>query len=162
MLAQEFLKVGAADLLFPFDQENHVHGQGTLFTERLRHAEDVREDLALVVGSTARVDASLRDTGLERRGGPAVERVGGLDVIVAVDQDGALGRIRRCPRQHHRRSLRRVNGGRQVGRGEKFAQPLGAGEEVWCVFRLGRDTGEAEKLPQKVDRILGRMRRVHE
>ena len=46
------------------------------------------EDLALVVGGAARVEPAVAHGGLERRPDPLVERVGRLDVVVAVDQQG--------------------------------------------------------------------------
>jgi hypothetical protein len=51
-------------------------------------AEDVREDLALVVAGAARGDDAVLDAGVEGRALPEVERVDGLDVVVAVDEDG--------------------------------------------------------------------------
>ena len=49
---------------------------------------DVQEELALVVGRAAGVDAPVAHGGLEGRRGPEVERLGGLHVVVAVDQHG--------------------------------------------------------------------------
>ena len=45
-------------------------------------------DLTLVVGRAAPEDAAVLDAGLEGRPRPLLERVGGLDVVVGVDDDG--------------------------------------------------------------------------
>jgi hypothetical protein len=57
----------------------------------------VGPDLAFVVDGSSGVDGvgvgfGFSDRGLEGGSGPEIERLGGLDVVVAVDQDGgAIG-----------------------------------------------------------------------
>ncbi len=48
----------------------------------------MHEQLPLVVAGAAGVDALVLVPGLERRTDPLVERIGGLHVVVAVDQHG--------------------------------------------------------------------------
>ena len=48
---------------------------------------EVHEELALVVAGAARVDPLVLVARLERRADPLLERVGRLDVVVAVDED---------------------------------------------------------------------------
>ena len=49
--------------------------------------EQQRQEVALVVGGAAGVEAAVADVGLERRRRPARLVAGVLDVVVAVDQD---------------------------------------------------------------------------
>ena len=78
----------AADLFFALDQETYVDGQPIFRSEPGFNALDVRERLAFVVGRTAGVDVAIASRGLEGRGLPKIERIGGLHVVVAVYQDG--------------------------------------------------------------------------
>ena len=82
--------------------------------------------LALVVGRAAREDPVADDDRLERRRRPQLERIDGLDVVVAVDE--------------HRRSARRV-------------QPVGVDDRVTA--GLGRlDVLEPDRR-SRVDQPVG-------
>ena len=161
MLLEKFPEIRTANLLLPLYQEDDIHRQGALLTQGLGDTEDVGEDLTLVVRRTPGVDPSLRDAGLERRGGPALQRIGRLHIIVAVDQDRALRGIPGSTRQHDRGAWRGVDGGLKTGGGKKLSEPFGAAKQIGSMLRLGGDAGKPKKLGQEVDRISGRMRRVH-
>ena len=49
---EQVLEVGAADLLFAFDQELQVDRQGSHFAEQAPYRLGLHEDLALVVGTS--------------------------------------------------------------------------------------------------------------
>ena len=88
----ELREICASDLLLALDEENQIHRQRTLLAEHADRPEDVREDLAFVVGGAARKDPFVADHRLERRRGPLAGRVLGLHVVMAVDEDrGASG-----------------------------------------------------------------------
>src|SRR6476661_9862453 len=82
-------------------------------------------DLPLVIGSAPGVQLAIADGGRERRRGPLVERIGRLDVVVAVDQKRGLPRYRRAFGPHHRvsRSLENLDD-RAAQTPEVIPQPL--------------------------------------
>ena len=63
--------------------------------------------LALVVGGAAAEKLAVTDGGLECRGSPKIERLGGLHVVMAVNKNrGFAGRVQRFAinqRMHFRR-----------------------------------------------------------
>ena len=73
-------------LLLALDQHAHVDAELARVGQLAGH-EQQREEVALVVGGAAGVEAAVADVGLERRRGPARLVAGVLDVVVAVDQD---------------------------------------------------------------------------
>ncbi|HET6507364.1 MAG TPA: hypothetical protein VFG42_11305, partial [Baekduia sp.] len=75
----------AAGLLLALDRDADVDGQLAGGREVAGGGRQ-RQEVALVVGGAARVDAPVADGRLERRRVPEVERLGALDVVVAVDQ----------------------------------------------------------------------------
>ena len=57
---------------------------------------DVNVNLAFIVGGAAPVNVPVSNVGLEGRGGPQIERLGGLHVIVPVKKHGRFaGRVQR-------------------------------------------------------------------
>ena len=78
-------------LLVALEDDAEVDGQVADPQPRLGGAE-VHVQLALVVAGAARVHDVVLVPRLERRPDPLVERIGRLDVVVAVDQDGGLVR----------------------------------------------------------------------
>ena len=75
-------------LLLALEHEAQVHRQPAGRLEPCLGGREVDVDLALVIGGTAPVDASVLDDRFERWLLPEVERVHRLDVVVAVDDDG--------------------------------------------------------------------------
>ena len=86
------LEVGPADLLLALDQELDVHRQRAGRLEPGLGGLQVGEHLPLVVGGPPGVEVAVADGRLERRREPGLQRLGGLDVVVAVDQDRRLAR----------------------------------------------------------------------
>ena len=86
--AQEAGEAGAADLLLSLEEEADVERKlAALGEEGLRH-QDRDQQRALVVGGAARVDPPVAHARLERRASATRLVVsGGLDVVVAVDED---------------------------------------------------------------------------
>ncbi len=80
----------AAAFFFAFDHDGDVAGQWGAGVNVGFECFEEAHDLALVVGGTAGVELAVTDGGFKRGGGPAVERVGGLHVVVAIKQN-ALG-----------------------------------------------------------------------
>ena len=77
-----------ADFLFALDEHLDVHRKRSGLTQPGLDGLEVHEDLALVVGAAARVDLAVAYRGLEGRRDPLVQRINGLHVVVAVEEDG--------------------------------------------------------------------------
>ena len=92
--ADEVVEMGAADFLFAFENDLHVHRQAAVLLHVRLDRLEVHEDLALVVGRAARVDLAVADRRLERRRHPEIQRIDRLHVVVAVEQDRR--RVRRA------------------------------------------------------------------
>src|SRR5882724_1157241 len=67
----------------------HVHWQFALLFDRLLKAENVRKDLAFVVGCATRKNVSILQNRLERRRIPKLQRIWWLHIVMSVDQNGA-------------------------------------------------------------------------
>ena len=77
----------ASNLLFAFSDHDDVHGKlfprGEMRFERFH----VQEELPFVVHRPARKDLSVTHRRLEGRRRPEVERLGRLNIVVAVDEN---------------------------------------------------------------------------
>ena len=85
--ASQASKFAEPDFLLALDDVADVDGQPAARLQPGSDRPQVEVDLALVVGHASTEDAAVLDAGLEGRAGPLVERVGGLDVVVGVDDD---------------------------------------------------------------------------
>ena len=111
-------QVRAADLFLAFDQELDVHRQAAAGLEPGFGGLEVGEHLPLVVGRAAGVEVAVADGRLERGGEPGLERLGGLNVVMAVDEDGGLaGDVA---------ALRRRRAGGPWSRSTRRARPIAA------------------------------------
>jgi hypothetical protein len=81
-------QVGRADLLLAVQQHLDRARQLAPGGQQALDGQELGQVLAFVVGAAAPVQPAVADLGLERRAGPGVQRVGGLDVVVAVDEHG--------------------------------------------------------------------------
>ena len=86
------LEIDAADLFLTLDQELDVHRKRPGRLEPGLGGLQVGEHLALVVGGPSGVEVAVADGRLERRREPGLQRLGRLDVVVAVDEQGRLAR----------------------------------------------------------------------
>ena len=88
----EVVEAFGAVLLHAFEAAEEVDGEGDVGLLVGFDGVEPAEDGTFVVGGTAAVHASfVVDGEFEGGGGPAVFLKGGLDVVVAVDEDGAFG-----------------------------------------------------------------------
>ena len=134
---------GAADLLLALDQEAHVHGQLARPGKLARHVQQ-RQEVALVVGRAARVDAPVALGRLERRALPQLQRAGCLNVVVAVGEHGGRAGARRAQlADGHRVAAVHADGLRAAaGRLDPLADPVAGarqGRAVTARRRDGRD-----------------------
>src|SRR5690606_9346706 len=77
-----------ADLLLTFCEQHDVHRQATVGLQMSLDRLHMEKELTLVVDRAARVDAPVADLRLECGTRPEVQRLGRLDIIVAIDQNG--------------------------------------------------------------------------
>ena len=103
-------QVAAANLFFALNDEVQVDGQIAAFFERLLDAENMREDLALVVRRTPRVDITVFQNRSEGRRIPQLERVGRLHIVMPVKHDGLAAGLMFVSCPDHRMS----RGGNQL------------------------------------------------
>ena len=92
MRAHEGGDAFATDLLLALDDDADVNGEfaGVRSEERFERL-DVHPHLALVVDRAARVEVAVALGGFEGRGGPFVDGIGRLDVVVRVEKNGRGG-----------------------------------------------------------------------
>ena len=140
----------AADLLFPFGDHDDIHGKllprGEMRLERFH----VQEELAFVVHRSAREDVSVAHRRLERRRRPQLERLGGLNVVVAVDENRRRSRRISPLADDDRVAGSRIDLRRHADLVERCLHPLGRASRVGVVIRFRADARDAEKLEQLV------------
>ena len=149
---QERPEVVAAAFFFAFDQEDDVHREVAGFLQGRFDAENVREDLAFVIRRAPGVDATVFQARLEWGRGPFRQRVRGLDVVVAVDQDRPAVRARFVAGEDDRMAARGADFRAESHAGELVGQPFRAGIDVRRVMEVGGNAREAEKLEEIVKR----------
>ena len=121
-----------------------------------RSAEQVEQQLALVVGGTAGAQHVAVDGRVERvgaataRSGRRAARRGGRR------RDGRRVRVLARPLGEHRRQPggRPDLDGREAGARGRVGEPLGAAGDVAVVLGLGADAGDAQPLVEIVEQVL--------
>src|SRR4029077_7331561 len=101
-------------------------------------------NLALVIGSATAEEIAVADGGFESGRGPQFERLGGLDVLVAVKKNGGLSGSFEGLRIDERMQIGRDDFNRfKTSSAEFVGNPAGAAFDIGLVFALGTDTGDA-------------------
>jgi hypothetical protein len=115
--------------------------------EQRREGHHVHVDLALVVRRPTGEHAAPLDHRLERRRVPEIERIDGLDVVMAVDEDRRRVRTGMEPVGIDRRVARGFVEGDvlRAGRAERVGEPGGGGPAVVAVPRLPGDAGDPQE-----------------
>ena len=108
----------------------------------------MREDLAFVVRGTAPENPPFANRGFEGRGGPEFERFGGLDIVVAVNQDGFFGGVVRGFSDDHRVAGGFLAAGVEAEGAQFFHQPIGAAPHVRRMRGLRRNAWDGDKFQQ--------------
>ena len=119
--------------------------------ERARDVQE-REEVALVVGRAAGVDAAVADRRLERRRVPQLEIAGVLHVVVAVDHHRlrVLARGAQVADDEWRAAGSRHQIGGAAGAAHALHGPRGGVLQRFVVARAGRDRRD----PQPVERFV--------
>ena len=144
-------------LLVALEDDPHVDGQvADALQPRLGGAE-VHVELALVVAGATRVQDVVLVPRLERRPDPLVERIGRLDVVVAVDQDGGLVRSGMEPVGGDHRVAAGIGqaGVFEADRGEMVRDPLRRPAHLVLLGRIGTDRFHPEELVQAAEMLIG-------
>ena len=149
-------QVRAADLLLALDDALEVDRRGAGRPLKGLDRLDVDVGLALVVRGAPGEQVIAGHRRLKGRRLPLLQRVGWLDIIVAVDQDRRRLRAGRQPLGHDHRMSR---GGDHLGLlkagGLQFgAQPVCSALHVGLVRGLGADAGYAQELLQFGEGLL--------
>jgi len=108
----------------------------------------VRHDLPFVIGSAPRGDDAIGETGLEGGRGPEVERVGRLDVVMPVDEDGGAIGNRPAAGEDDGMAGGAVDLGVKADAEEFLVKPLPAGGDIVPAGRVCGDAWEPEEIEQ--------------
>src|ERR1700748_2526687 len=87
VLLEETSQIRAANFFFAFHQKDQVDRQIAPFPQGRFNAKNVRQNLTFVVGRSTGKDFAISYHRLERRCLPKVQRIGGVKVVGAIDQD---------------------------------------------------------------------------
>src|SRR5215217_1304707 len=150
VLAQERVDRRRPRLLLALDEELDVDRQAPVGGQQMPDGRDLEVDLALVVGGAAGVQVAVAHGRLERRGGPLLQRVGRLHVVVAVHGDRRLLGPGPQPLAVHGR-LAALGGqdlGVEPGRLHQSGQVLGRAADVAGALGVAGDRGDGAPLGQ--------------
>ncbi len=146
VLLDELGKTAAAHFLLPFQKENHIHGKvAAVLAEQFLHAQDMGEQLPLVVRSAAGVNSSVPHFRLKRVGFPQFHRIYGLHVVMTVNQHGGLSFLPRAAGQHDGVEGRFAGLCFQSHAGQFIYQPVRAITHVPGVFLLCGNAGKSQQ-----------------
>ena len=142
-------------LLLALDKQGEIDGRrGPPSGRQVRaQPEQVHRDVALVVAGAAAVQHPVDDGRVERRVGPALLAVGGLDVVVAVDQHaGRIPVTSRPVRPHGGQRCRVVPHLRlrKPGAAQQISEVVGAESDVVVMFGVGADRRDPQPAHQVV------------
>ena len=87
MVVEKLREARGADLFFAFNQEGDAERQVRAALEQAGERNDRDEVRSFVVGGAATPDLTIAHNRFEGRGGPEIQRIGWLHVIVAVEDD---------------------------------------------------------------------------
>ena len=136
-----------ADLLFTLDQKLEIDRQAAGVQHRFDAVQN-RRHLAFHVGRATRMDVVAHKRGGKGVACPQRQRIGGLHIVVPVDQHGGRGRPGARPCAKDDRMARRGHDLhlRHADRAQAVGNPGGRALNVGRVLRVGRDGGDAQEF----------------
>ena len=147
VVLEEARQVRGADFLLALDDEHHVRRERAVLRQQRLHRLDVQVHLTLVVHGAAGEQVAVAHLRLERRALPLLQRLRGLHVVVAVDEQRGRALRRAAPlAQHHGVPRRGDDLHGEPGLAHALRQPLGGARGVVLVLALGAHAGDAEPL----------------
>ena len=147
----EACEVRTADLLLAFGEHDDVHRQRAARAEVRLERLDVQVQLSLVVDGAARVDAAVPHGRLERRRLPQLERLGGLHIVVTVDEHRRCAIAGLAPlADDDRMAIGRDDLGRETDVAHARGKPLGGTHHVGPMLGARAHARDAQELEQLV------------
>ena len=154
VLCQKPAQAFAAALLLALHQKNDVHRQVARLLQRFFHAQDVGQNLPLVIRRAAGIYQAVLEGGLKGGSRPLIQRVGGLHVVMPVNEQRPAARLACAARHHNRVPVGGINLRLQPHGAEFLFEPPGARGHLWRVLRIRRNALKPEKL-EKFGKIRG-------
>ena len=155
---EKSIQVRAAALLLALEEEGDTHRQAAV--HRLPGAQglDDAHELALIVdcaaGDDTRAVRTLDQHRVERRPAPRLDRVRGLDIVVAVvEQMRRTGRGQPVVCHDHGHAAGRPQAGVHAEAGQLIGEPARAGQRVAGMRGVDPDAGETQQLLQSHDAV---------
>jgi hypothetical protein len=151
----EIPEADAADFLLAFDENLDVDGKFSV--ELVERFEGFEVDMtrAFVVSCAASIDVAVADGGLKGGRSPKVQRLGGLDIIVAIKKDGGLAGSFEGFGINERVKIGGDNFDVFEARGTKaIGNPVGAALDVGFMFTFGTDGRNAEEIVKLVQMLV--------
>jgi len=105
----------------------------------------MRKNLSFVVGSTASKDEAIGNARGKGWSNPEVERIDGLDIIVAVNQNCAAPRLMTIASENDRMTCSGVESRLETIFIEPSIQPSGTSEDILSAIRVSGDTRKTKK-----------------
>jgi len=145
----------AADLFLTFDDEFDVDQQPSGGLQVRFDRLQVREQLPFVIGCAAGNDLTVADLRCKRGRGPLVQRIGWLDVIMTIKQNGgAVGRVQPfavdCRVSTGWQDLDAI----QADSLHLVGDPVGRAFHVAEMFRQRAYAGDAQQVQQLVEVLV--------
>ena len=142
---KKLLEMDAPDFLFAFDEHEEVHGEISELLERFCDPEEMRKNLSFVIGSTASKDEAIGDARGKGWSNPEVERIDGLDIIVAVNQNRAAPRLMKIASENDRMTCSGVESRLETIFIEPSIQPSGTSEDILSAIWVSGDARKTKK-----------------
>src|SRR5437773_7885271 len=131
-----------------------VYRQVAALFDRLLNADDVREDLTLVVRCAARKHVPILQDRLERRRVPELKRVGRLHIVMPVDQTCATSGLMFIVRPDDWVSSRANELRLQPDARELLNEPICTLLQLFFVPVIGRNTWKSQKRIELLKIVL--------
>lgn len=145
MLFEKRREIGRADFLLAFEKENQVDGKFAVGFKGFADTEDVSKHLTFVIRRTACPDPAIADFWRKRRRTPKLQGIGGLDIVVTVDQNGFAIRLMLVSRNNDRMSGCFMKLRNELHGGKFPNNPIRAIPHIVPVLGIGGDAGKREK-----------------
>ena len=159
MLGKEGRKTGAADLLLALDQHGDARWQAAMHLQPGAEGFQPELGLALIVHRAARDQAAaMRAVNLDRLkgwAGPEIQGVGGLHVIMAVEEQMRCLRARCVMMREHDWMARRLMDRGPEAKALQFSlQPRRGAPAVASMVGLGTDARNAQQGEEALARFI--------
>ena len=140
-----------SDLLLSFDQENDIDREIPCFLKRFTKPEKMGEDLSLIIRGPPCRDHSILNRRLKGRRVPEIEGIGGLNVVVSVNENCFSIRFKGSTGKNHGMSLCGMDRGTESGGLKPFVKPLGALLNLRLISGVSGDTLKTKKREKLID-----------